>query len=68
MKSNRSKILPTHALCEECRKVFVIHVYEEFAWKPLCEDCRTPVNAVKARREFNAAGSGWVKIVSGVVA
>jgi len=68
MKSNRSKTLPTYVLCDECHQTFVKRVYEEFAYKPLCGDCLTSVNVRKARRAFNADGSGYVSIVQGVVA
>ena len=68
MKSNRSKTLKTYVPCEECGETLVKVVYEQFAWKPLCEYCRTRSNAQKARREFNAAGSWYVEIVPDVVA
>ena len=66
MKSIKSKTLFKHVLCEECGKVFVKRVYEEFAYKPLCSTCRTPRAAIVARREFNAGGKGWCQIVPAV--
>lgn len=68
MKSIKSKTLDTYHICEECGKVLVKRVYEEFAYKPLCSTCRTPHAAIVARREFNAAGKGWCQIVPAVVA
>ena len=68
MKSTKSKTLLKPALCEECKKMLVKKVYEEFAYKPLCSTCRTPRAAIVARREFNAAGKGWCQIVPVVVA
>ena len=68
MKSNRVHTLVTYVPCENCHKVLVKQVYEEFANKPLCLQCRTPSSAKKAQREFNAAGSGWVEIVPAVSA
>lgn len=68
MKSNRSKTLKKYVLCCECKETFVKRVYEEFAYKPFCEDCMTSVNARKARMEFNAAGSGYVEITPEVPA
>lgn len=68
MKSNKAKLLFSPVLCEECGKVFVQRVYAEFSYKPLCAECRTPRAAKEARREFNAAGRGWVEIVPAVSA
>ena len=68
MKSTKSKTLDKYHICEECKKVLVKVVYEEFAYKPLCSNCRSPSTAKVARREFNAAGHGWVEIVPGVSA
>jgi uncharacterized CHY-type Zn-finger protein len=68
MNSIRVHTLATYVLCENCRKVLVKQVYEEFTNKPLCLQCRTPQSAKKAQREFNAAGAGWVKIVPAVIA
>ena len=68
MKSNKSKTLDKYHVCEECNTNLVKVVYEDFAYKPLCHNCRTPRTAEIARREFNAAGKGWVQIVQGVPA
>ena len=67
MKSNRVHTLKEYVPCENCHKVLVKQVYEEFANKPLCLQCRTPQNAKKAQREFNAAGAGWVLIDKAVL-
>ncbi len=63
MKSCKSTLLKSPVLCEDCKRVFVYRLYQEYANKPLCADCRTPHNAIVARREFNAAGKGYVGIV-----
>jgi ribosomal protein L37AE/L43A len=68
MKSIISKTLDKYHICEECGKIFVKRVYEEFAYKPLCSTCRTPHAAIVARREFNAASKGWCQIVPAVSA
>ena len=49
MKSIKSKTLDKYHICEECGKVLVKRVYEEFAYKPLCLNCRTPHAAIVAR-------------------